>query len=496
MTAKHCVNGVSASSVKVIAGITCKNEINSSNTFSVSRIILHPDPNIDVALLQLSSNITFNNNRNAIYCYPSDNSLYNVGRSARVSGWGWLTPDGYDPANCLQAVDVNIISNQAASTALGKTLGAHEMATTGVGTIRQGACHADSGGPLTTMVGSTPVLIGVVCWGRERCEGNNATSPSVYLRVSHIMNWIASNVFTNVVYPGSSETFTVYSSSPITWTRSNNLVLTVNGNTATVRNNASLNSSQNNFCAFSTGWIRASINGTNLFFEKSLTTNRVCVTDFNLPATASNTNPFQIIVTAQTSDPANVTWSVSPNNGGVIWNDLGSSRVNIGFSRNGTYTVTASTQNACGTYSRSKNITISGINCIGCPPPQLYTPPPPSGDGEIEFDFDMESFEIKSVDILESYVKAFPNPVSDILNMNISPDRVAQTKALLQNSARKTLSLSIMLYDSFGAKQRETTSAGENVSMSVAGLPNGLYFLHVYDGISTTPEIHKIIVRR
>ena len=40
LTAKHCVIGISANNVKVIAGITCKNEINSSNTFNVSRMIL------------------------------------------------------------------------------------------------------------------------------------------------------------------------------------------------------------------------------------------------------------------------------------------------------------------------------------------------------------------------------------------------------------------------------------------------------------------------
>jgi trypsin len=39
LTAKHCVNGVSASSIQVIAGITCKNEAGANNTFNVSEII-------------------------------------------------------------------------------------------------------------------------------------------------------------------------------------------------------------------------------------------------------------------------------------------------------------------------------------------------------------------------------------------------------------------------------------------------------------------------
>ena len=49
LTAKHCVVGLSPSAVTVSVGVTCKSEINSSNTFNVFQIILHPDPNIDAA---------------------------------------------------------------------------------------------------------------------------------------------------------------------------------------------------------------------------------------------------------------------------------------------------------------------------------------------------------------------------------------------------------------------------------------------------------------
>lgn len=199
LTAKHCVAYAPnylipfpTSSVKVMAGITCKDEINSGNTFNVSNIILHPDPNVDVALLQLSSNIAYNNSRQPInYWTAVDNTLYNAGNVVRVSGWGWLTPVGNDAANCLQAVDINIITNQQAESMLGKTLYAYEVATAGVGNIRQGACYGDSGGPLTILaVNNEPILIGVVSWGPGDCTGNNTNSPSVYVRVSYIVDWI------------------------------------------------------------------------------------------------------------------------------------------------------------------------------------------------------------------------------------------------------------------------------------------------------------------
>jgi len=112
---------------------------------------------------------------------------------------------------------------------------------------------------------------------------------------------------------------------------------------------------------------------------------------------------------------------------------------------------------------------------------------PPSVDSEKE-----KKLEIKITDVLDSYVKALPNPVSDILNINVSSDRFLQTKSSLQK--QQTLSLSIKLFDIFGALQLQTTSAGVNVTMNVSNLPNGIYFLHVNDGVSATPEVHKVIV--
>jgi secreted trypsin-like serine protease len=116
LTAKHCLvnqtTGVvySPNSVRVVAGVTCRSEANNSNTFNVSRIILHPNPNIDVALLQLSSNITFSNSRQPInYLRATDNALYNVGNQVHASGWGWVTPDGWYNAS---GADVLVRANQ------------------------------------------------------------------------------------------------------------------------------------------------------------------------------------------------------------------------------------------------------------------------------------------------------------------------------------------------------------------------------------------------
>jgi len=248
LTAKHCVaygpnylDALPASYVKVIAGITCKSEENSSNTFNVSRIILHPDPNVDAALLQLSTNLTFNSSRKSIGYYVLSNSeYYNVGTPVRPTGWGWTVPGNSSLANCLQAVNLNVISNQDASNALGTTLKSYEMAATGTGSVRQGACHGDSGGPLTTLLEPwfEPTLIGVITWGKEYCTGNNQNSPSVFLRVSHIRNWITNFICSTVVNFTDQTVSTNHTVSSQCYlyvknvTVSNNAKLTLGANTA------------------------------------------------------------------------------------------------------------------------------------------------------------------------------------------------------------------------------------------------------------------------
>lgn len=222
LTANHCTNNVSASNLKVIAGVTCKRNVTTNNIYSVSRIIKHPS--IDVALLILSKDIPFDNSKQAIDFISSTNTdLYAVGNSVSVSGWGWQTPNGEDPSNCLNGVDVNIISNQTAAIALEFPVFDHEVATTGVGTVRQGACHGDSGGPLVIWSNTLNrhVLLGIVSRGTEGCVGNNTTSPSLYVRASSIVNWIIDNtadISGSRVIPCSGTTTYTATFLPDSWT--------------------------------------------------------------------------------------------------------------------------------------------------------------------------------------------------------------------------------------------------------------------------------------
>ena len=84
----------------------------------VSKIRIHPrynneDGHFDVAILFLSSPLTFSSTIGAVCLPASTQSLY-TGQVATVTGWG-LTSSGGSPASTLQEAEVEVISNQECS---------------------------------------------------------------------------------------------------------------------------------------------------------------------------------------------------------------------------------------------------------------------------------------------------------------------------------------------------------------------------------------------
>ena len=80
-----------------------------------------------------------------------------------------------------------------------------------------------------------------------------------------------------------------------------------------------------------------------------------------------------------------------------------------------------------------------------------------------------------------------PNPVNDMLTVNL--DRVAS------NPNRTVEIYTVCLYDGQGSLQRQVKAKGGKMDINVSNLPNGIYFLHIDDGISTTSDAHKVIVK-
>ena len=80
----------------------------------------------------------------------------------------------------------------------------------------------------------------------------------------------------------------------------------------------------------------------------------------------------------------------------------------------------------------------------------------------------------------------YPNPVGDILYIDIDPPSDVKTQTAFD--AR--------LYDGQGNLLRQAFTMGGTVEFNVSKLTEGLYFLHIYDGGNLKPEIHQVMVER
>jgi len=284
LTAAHCVSGTNASNITLNVGFSTQNNPgNNLQSYNAKRIVIHPNYNnttndFDIAIIEIDGTFSFNNFVQPIELISSQNLIHEtIGNQARVSGWGWTVPNQSGVSNQLQAVDVPIISNQQSDNQLDLSSPNHpeltqRMLSTGaVGMERQGACHGDSGGPLVfRQNGQNDIQIGVVSWGVSRCVGGE-NSPSIYARLSQLVDWINGEVWnfakiqgSNDVCYNSSKTFTIQNVpnfiNVINWQVSSNAtILTSNNSSVTVR--AKFSNSTGD------GWVRATLNNDIQFTE-------------------------------------------------------------------------------------------------------------------------------------------------------------------------------------------------------------------------------------
>ena len=229
------------------------------------------------AVIEIYGTFTFNNFVQPIVLISNQNLVpETTGNQVRVSGWGWTTPNGENSSNQLQAVDVPIIENNIADQQLDLAFAnlspprnhpelTQRMISTGAVEInRQGACHGDSGGPLVfKQNGQNDIQIGVVSWGVPRCVGGE-NSPSVYSRLSQLVDWVHSEIWNfvtiqdnDLVCSNTTMTYTIQKPfnfpSSITvssWTSSNNTQIISSNNTSSEIRVLNSNSTGD-------GWVKA-----------------------------------------------------------------------------------------------------------------------------------------------------------------------------------------------------------------------------------------------
>jgi len=186
VTAAHCIIGNSVASFTVRVGSTFSNS--GGTIFSASRIIRHASYNsntldFDVALVQVSSTITFSSTAQPI---ALESNTVPVGTNVVVTGWG-ATSEGGSASTTLRQVTVQIISDAACNSAYAAFGGiTARMICAGVPNGDRDACQGDSGGPLV----ASNRLVGIVSWG-VGCA--RPQYPGVYTRVSVVRNWILAN---------------------------------------------------------------------------------------------------------------------------------------------------------------------------------------------------------------------------------------------------------------------------------------------------------------
>ncbi|XP_017476800.1 PREDICTED: trypsin delta/gamma-like [Rhagoletis zephyria] len=185
VTAAHCLQSVTASSLKVRAGSSYRTS--GGVLVQVAAFKNHEGYNAntmvnDIAVVRLSSSLSLSSTIKTIglaTTAPSD------GAAAVVSGWGTLTYGSSSLPSQLQSVDLSIVSLskcQSSTYGYGSQVRSTMLCAY---TSGKDACQGDSGGPLV----SGGVLVGGVSWGYGCAYPNY---PGVYLSVADLRSWVVS----------------------------------------------------------------------------------------------------------------------------------------------------------------------------------------------------------------------------------------------------------------------------------------------------------------
>ncbi|XP_061556244.1 transmembrane protease serine 9-like [Phycodurus eques] len=194
LSAAHCFR-----STRAVTAFLGRQRQQGSNPNEVSRrvteTIPHPDYNPatfdnDVALLRLSSPVTFDNFVRPV-CLAAAPSSFFTGIASWVTGWGSIGSGvPLPPPQDLMEVEVPVVGNRQCNcdyTATGLRISGN-MICAGLREGGKDACQGDSGGPMVSKQGSVWVQSGVVSFG-QGCA--RPEFPGVYARVSRYQDWIS-----------------------------------------------------------------------------------------------------------------------------------------------------------------------------------------------------------------------------------------------------------------------------------------------------------------
>jgi trypsin len=189
LTAAHCVDGLSASRLRIRAG--SNQHASGGKLVKVAKVTQHAEYDKktiknDIAVLKLASSLEFGDRISAVALPSSADDVPPVGTRCSVTGWGSTSHGGGSlPSNLLVAY-VDIIDHEQCKEYYADR---HEvdnsMICAGVRGGGKDACQGDSGGPLVDA--ATKKQVGVVSWGFG-CGQH--TQPGVYASTAAYLEWI------------------------------------------------------------------------------------------------------------------------------------------------------------------------------------------------------------------------------------------------------------------------------------------------------------------
>ncbi|XP_037809929.1 trypsin-like [Lucilia sericata] len=198
LTAAHCLG--SKTQVKsttmvagsiYVAGTAATTQKRSIDHYVVNDLYLGGTSPYDIGLVYTKTPFTWSNAVSAVTLPVSGSA---PSGNAVLYGWGSTSKNNNAVyPNTLQVATVPIIPLNTCESALGpKGNDVHNTnVCTGPLTGGVGICTSDSGGPLVQNNKGKHVLVGIVSWGKLPC--GQANSPSVFVKVSSFISWIAAN---------------------------------------------------------------------------------------------------------------------------------------------------------------------------------------------------------------------------------------------------------------------------------------------------------------
>ena len=89
---------------------------------------------------------------------------------------------------------------------------------------------------------------------------------------------------------------------------------------------------------------------------------------------------------------------------------------------------------------------------------------------------------------------AYPNPASTLLTVEVLDDFDREDLSSEASRSSSALNFEIRLYDNKGYLVRQIVTKDRTTQINISDLPNGNYFLHIYEDGNDKPDIHQIII--